>query len=646
MFEHILVEQIDPNPFQTRTRADAAALAALADDIQRNGLLQPPTGREHPAAPGRYQLAFGHRRLAAWKLAKPDEKFPLEVKPLTDREMSDLAASENAQRADLTAIEVAQAIEQRIEVFHLTPLEAGRPFGLTTDAGVSNKRSLLRLPAPVQLAVRDRGLPERVARQFRMVQRIAPKEVDRVLAGVLSADNSETVLNDALEELLDKKGRPLKGVPWDLKWPASPIPLQPPKGELAELVACVGCPQMVRRRHDEWEGPLCAGWDCYDEKMARRVPEQVAEIGKKLKIAPAAPAEKTIVVYDGAVGMYETGGYRVRALVDHPTPELRLVPWTKDDHRDYDREQVLGSAYVALATVDKAATDKALAKEASRGDGHFPGPSPRATKAAPPKGETESQKAARLEKEGKEQAARRTARSRFNKEKHDILWMMEHAAGLVAERIAVTPSPFLHFVEDALVHPVGGNHFGEMNAYMDRLEEEIESAKTHDQRDGSRRRLIAYSVIVKNVVHDTGFSKPEGIYRFGEARRLILEVCGGEDKIDPERFGVDLPKGWDQPPIHKTAYNCHECGAFAPGEKITGRDRAEGWTTEESQGEIIHVRCPACVRKHAVKKVDDQIRAMLKDGSLKRVRPKTKAGFTKPAPKPGGKRRGKRKVRS
>jgi hypothetical protein len=55
-----------------------------------------------------------------------------------------------------------------------------------------------------------------------------------------------------------------------------------------------------------------------------------------------------------------------------------------------------------------------------------------------------------------------------------------------------------------------------------------------------------------------------------------------------------LPAGWDKPPIHRTEYNCWQCGVFAGQTKVTKRDVAEGWLIEHSQGKAIVVRCPKC----------------------------------------------------
>src|SRR5687767_10843203 len=110
--------QIHPNPWQTRLAEDPEHIAGLAESIRDVGLLQTPLARLTPAG-GVAELAFGHSRLAAWKVAKPGEAFPLEIRALSDRQMSDLAAEENSRRKNLSAIETAKAIQKRIADFGL-----------------------------------------------------------------------------------------------------------------------------------------------------------------------------------------------------------------------------------------------------------------------------------------------------------------------------------------------------------------------------------------------------------------------------------------------------------------------------------------------------------------------------------------------
>ncbi len=618
----ILPEQIDPNPWQPRKVFDPVKLEALAQRIDDIGLLQKPRVRPHPKAPGRYQAQVGERRIRAWALRKPGVAMPVEVVEATDLEMSTAAASENTDREPLTPIEVANAILERMKQFGMSQLEAATPFGYKSASAVSNLLRLLKLPAPVQKAVNDGMFAERNARMLLPLERLDPGAAVDILNKSFSAENKEAFIDDAVGELLYKKGLPLKEAPWARDWPKQPLVLEAPQNGLKELVACNGCAYSFRRDRGD---PLCTRKECYDAKLQLAVPKELERVSRKLKIAVAAAEEKPTLVYDGTYqDFYKLG--RIERLIAHPTAELRLVPWTKNDNNDYGRKNHLGSAWVALATVDPAITNKTLS----------PDPEVRQAakeqfKAKRAKKETEKEREQRVAAEQKEAQAKRAARSKFNKEKHDVLWLMEHASQLIAERIAVTPGAFLHFVEEELVHRVAGNHFGEMNVRMDLLEEAGEKA-TGPERDRLRRERIAYSVIAAHVVRDGYYSKPEDTYRFGQVRRLIVEVCKeeGDSLSDTDRFGVKLPAGWDQPPIQKLEFNCWDCGAFAPGERITKKDLAEGWQTERMIGgkSEHYVRCPACATKQAERKIGGQLRELRKDGALTAV--KTAKGAKKP----------------
>ncbi len=63
--ELIEIGKIVPNRYQPRLQVDQEAVSELAMSIEANGLLQPPTARQ---IDGRYELAFGHNRLAAFIL--------------------------------------------------------------------------------------------------------------------------------------------------------------------------------------------------------------------------------------------------------------------------------------------------------------------------------------------------------------------------------------------------------------------------------------------------------------------------------------------------------------------------------------------------------------------------------------------------
>ncbi len=87
---------------------------ALVASIKEHGQQVPILVRPHPAKPGRYQVAYGHRRLRA--LAELSRPVRAVVKDLSDAELVVAQGQENSARMDLSYIEralFAVAIEDR-----------------------------------------------------------------------------------------------------------------------------------------------------------------------------------------------------------------------------------------------------------------------------------------------------------------------------------------------------------------------------------------------------------------------------------------------------------------------------------------------------------------------------------------------------
>ncbi len=105
------VAHIKPNPFQPRRRFDEHELAALAQSIEENGLLQPITVRQ-VGADG-HELVAGERRLRAHQLLGRT-RIEAVVITVSEADMAVLALTENISRADLTDFEIGQAL-RRIE---------------------------------------------------------------------------------------------------------------------------------------------------------------------------------------------------------------------------------------------------------------------------------------------------------------------------------------------------------------------------------------------------------------------------------------------------------------------------------------------------------------------------------------------------
>jgi ParB family chromosome partitioning protein len=106
---------VDPSPVPDRLpAASSESEETFIAAIRERGQETPILVRPHPAAPGRYQVAFGHRRLrAAAALGRPVRAF---VKDLTDEQLVVAQGQENNAREDLSFIErasFARALEDR-----------------------------------------------------------------------------------------------------------------------------------------------------------------------------------------------------------------------------------------------------------------------------------------------------------------------------------------------------------------------------------------------------------------------------------------------------------------------------------------------------------------------------------------------------
>lgn len=156
------VAQLEPNSRQPRDRFDDAELADLAGSIAKRGVLQPLVVTGDPDGGG-FRIVAGERR---WRAAR---KAGLETVPVvfrevgSDRELLELALVENLQRADLNALEEAEAFRALSEEFGLSQQEIADRVG-RSRAAVANSLRLLRLPGAVQERIRSGALTAGQAR--------------------------------------------------------------------------------------------------------------------------------------------------------------------------------------------------------------------------------------------------------------------------------------------------------------------------------------------------------------------------------------------------------------------------------------------------------------------------------------------------
>ena len=204
----IPLDQIDRNPFQTRTQVNEEQLAELAASITANGVVQPILVR--PQANGRFQLIAGERRWKASKLAGK-ETIPAILRQVSDEQAMEITIVENLQRADLNPMEQARAFERLSREFHMTQEQMAVRTG-KDRASVANFLRLLRLPAPVQARVEGGELSFGHARTllaFEHAEEIE-KAAKRVVDLSLSVRQTETYVQGLLhpERAAKKDAKP------------------------------------------------------------------------------------------------------------------------------------------------------------------------------------------------------------------------------------------------------------------------------------------------------------------------------------------------------------------------------------------------------------------------------------------------------
>ncbi|WP_404800655.1 ParB/RepB/Spo0J family partition protein [Anaeromyxobacter paludicola] len=144
------IEAIERNPEQPRKRFDEKKLEELTLSIREHGIVEPILVRKQG---GRYRILAGERRWRAAQRAGLKE-VPALVREANDTEAFEIALIENIQRADLNAIEEAEAYELLIDEHGLTQEEVAKRVGKERST-VTNALRLLRLPSEVRDSVRE-----------------------------------------------------------------------------------------------------------------------------------------------------------------------------------------------------------------------------------------------------------------------------------------------------------------------------------------------------------------------------------------------------------------------------------------------------------------------------------------------------------
>lgn len=199
----IKINDIETNPFQPREKFDDGALAELAQSIKELGIIQPITLRITKG--NRYQLITGERRLRASKIAGL-KTIPAYVRKADDQAMLEMALVENIQREDLDAIEVAISFQRLIDECKLTQENLSDRVGKKRST-VSNYLRLLKLPAVIQLGIRNQELSMGHARALISIEDKSRQLAiyQKVVVGGLSVRQTEDLVRGAKTEKTPRK---------------------------------------------------------------------------------------------------------------------------------------------------------------------------------------------------------------------------------------------------------------------------------------------------------------------------------------------------------------------------------------------------------------------------------------------------------
>ena len=156
----VAISQIEANPNQPRREFDEKALEELAESIKNFGIIQPITLRQ--ISDDRYQIIAGERRWRATQMAGL-QRIPAYIRTADDENMMQMALVENIQREELNPIEVALAYQHLIERYNLKQEELSEKIG-KNRATIANTLRLLKLPAQVQMAIKNRQIDKGHAR--------------------------------------------------------------------------------------------------------------------------------------------------------------------------------------------------------------------------------------------------------------------------------------------------------------------------------------------------------------------------------------------------------------------------------------------------------------------------------------------------
>lgn len=227
------LSRLKPSPTNPRKRFDG--IEALAETFKSMGIISALVVRPIPET-DKFEIIAGERRWRAAKVAKLDE-VPIEIRYLTDSQVSEVQLVENGQRKDLEPMEEAIGFARLRDEHHYSVAQIASKIG-KSKGHVHARLKLMALCPEARKALEDGKIDATVAvplaRQPHKQQAIAlrtivpPKGYERMSS------------RDAIEFLTRDFSQTLKGSPFDQKDPDL-LPVQMKDGQQIGG-SCVKCP--------------------------------------------------------------------------------------------------------------------------------------------------------------------------------------------------------------------------------------------------------------------------------------------------------------------------------------------------------------------------------------------------------------------
>lgn len=202
---------IEANPNQPRHNFDEEALDELAASIRELGVISPVTLRKNEN--GTYLIIAGERRFRAAKKAGL-ATIPAYIRTAKDEQVMEMALIENIQREDLDSIEIALAYQRLMDDYNLTQERMSERVG-KKRATIANYLRLLRLPAEIQMGIKERKIDMGHARAILGAKQPTDqiKLYKRILQEGLSVRKVEELVSNGELKNVAKRSNPVAQLP-------------------------------------------------------------------------------------------------------------------------------------------------------------------------------------------------------------------------------------------------------------------------------------------------------------------------------------------------------------------------------------------------------------------------------------------------